>query len=227
MNKARVNKKGRRLTRILLICIVLVLLFCAAVNAVVIFKSKPYIIDSKQASKADADCILVLGALVWKNGSLSLMLEDRVLEGIALYKDGVSDRILMSGDHGRKDYDEVNHMKEYAVEKGVPADDIFMDHAGFSTYESMYRAKEIFEAKKIIIVTQGYHLYRAVYEARALGLDAYGVASDPREYPNMAYNQAREILARIKGFAQVIIHPKPTYLGDVIPISGSGSLTDD
>ena len=226
MNKAQLKRDGRRwLVGILLTCIVLALL-CGAVNAVVIFKSKPYIIDSEQASKADADCILVLGALVWKNGSLSLMLEDRVLEGIAMYEDGVSDRILMSGDHGREDYDEVNRIKQYAIDKGVPADDIFMDHAGFSTYESMYRAKEIFKAKKIIIVTQGYHLYRAVYVARTLGLDAYGVASDPREYPNMAYNQAREFLARIKDFAQVILHPKPTYLGDVIPISGSGSLTN-
>jgi len=227
MKEKRSSRRGRRwLAGILLTCVVFVCL-CGILNGVVIFASRPYIMEEEQASKLDADCILVLGALVWKSGQLSLMLEDRVLEGIALYGKGASGRLLMSGDHGREDYDEVNRMKQYAVGKGVPADHIFMDHAGFSTYESMYRAKEVFQAKKIVIVTQGYHLYRAVYVARALGLDAYGVASDPRGYPNMPYNQAREFLARVKDFAQVVLHPKPTYLGDVIPITGSGSLTDD
>ena len=109
-------------------------------------------------------------------------------------------KILMSGDHGQEDYDEVNAMKKYAVEKGVAADDVFMDHAGFSTYETMYRARDVFQAKKVIIVTQKYHLYRAVYIARALGLEAYGIASDPRPYSSVVYNNAREFLARVKDF---------------------------
>ena len=98
------------------------------------------------------------------------MLEDRLKEAVSLYNQNISSKIIMSGDHRKADYDEVNIMKEYAIEQGVASEDIFMDHAGFSTYESMYRAKEVFEANKIVIVTQKYHLYRALYIAKQLGL---------------------------------------------------------
>ena len=118
-------------------------------------------------------------------------------------------------------------MKQYLIEAGVPSEDIFMDHAGFSTYESMYRARDVFQAKKILIVTQKYHLYRAVYDARALGLDAYGVASDPRSYAGQSYRNLREILARNKDFVFSIVKPEPTYLGEPIPVWGSGDLTND
>ena len=155
------------------------------------------------------------------------MLEDRLLEGINLYKNNVSSKIIMSGDHGREDYDEVNLMKNYAIEKGIPSEDIFMDHAGFSTYETMYRAKEIFKAKKVIIVTQNYHMYRALYDAKKLGLDAYGVCSDPRQYVGATYREIREILARDKDFVKCIFKPKPTYLGDEVPVSGNGDITND
>ena len=102
-----------------------------------------------------------------------------------------------------------------------------MDHAGFSTYESMYRAKEIFGVKKVIIVTQGYHLYRAVYIAESMGLEAYGVASDYRSYAGQMSRDIREILARVKDFGTSILKPYPTYLGETIPISGDGDLTND
>ena len=104
--------------------------------------------------------------MVWGKDTLSHMLEDRVLGAIDVYERGGAKKILMSGYHGQEDYDEVNAMKKYAVEKGVAADDVFMDHAGFSTYETMYRARDVFQAKKVVIVTQKYHLYRAVYIAR-------------------------------------------------------------
>ena len=155
------------------------------------------------------------------------MLEDRLNEGIKLYKEGISSKIIMSGDHGRKDYDEVNIMKKYAIEQGVPSEDIFMDHAGFSTYESIYRAREIFKVNKIIIVTQKYHLYRALYIANKLGIETYGVNADPRRYVGAAYREVREILARNKDFIKCIIKPKPTYLGESIPVSGNGDLTND
>lgn len=116
-------------------------------------------------------------------------------------------------------------MKEVAVQNGVPADNVFMDHAGFSTYESMYRARDVFQVEKMVIVTQEYHLYRAVYNARKLGIDAYGFAADRLEYP--IYNDVREALARLKDFFYCIVEPEPTYLGEVIPISANGSLTDD
>jgi len=118
-------------------------------------------------------------------------------------------------------------MKAFAIEQGVPSEDIFMDHAGFSTYESLYRAKEVFEAKKVVIVTQKYHLYRALYIANQLGIEAYGVGSDPRRYVGEAYREFREILARNKDFFGCIIKPKPTYLGETIPVYGSGDLTND
>lgn len=172
------------------------------------------------------DCIIILGAGIWGDKP-SPMLEDRLKEGILLYNNEVSDKIIMSGDHGREEYDEVNTMKKYAIENGIPSENIFMDHAGFSSYESIYRAKEIFNAKKVVIVTQKYHLYRALYIANQLGLEAYGVGADPRQYVGAIYREAREILARNKDFIKCIFKPEPTYLGDTIPVSGNGDITND
>jgi len=175
----------------------------------------------------DIDCILVLGAGVWENNKPSHMLEDRLLQSIELYQEGVAPKLIMSGDHGQEDYDEVNVMKNFAKERGIEAEDIFMDHAGFSTYESIYRAKEIFEVDKMVIVTQKYHLYRALYIADKFGITAYGVASNPREYAGQAYRELREVASRNKDFFMCILKPEPTYLGKTIPVSGSGAQTDD
>ena len=175
----------------------------------------------------DADCILVLGCQVKDDGVPSHMLEDRLKRGVLLYELGAAPKLLMSGDHGRTDYNEVGTMKAYAMDAGIPSEDIFMDHAGFSTYESIYRAKEIFCAKKVIIVTQKYHLYRALYIARALGLEAWGVDADYRSYTGQASREVREVLARVKDFGLSILQPKPTYLGQQIPITGSGDATND
>ena len=194
------------------------------INFYVKKSAEKYILTPENAGSG-YDCILVLGCGV--NGSTpSYMLEDRLLQGIELYKNGASGKLLMSGDHGRKNYDEVNVMKDFATDRGIASEDVFMDHAGFSTYESMYRAKEIFKAEKILIVTQNYHLYRAIFDARALGLDAYGVASDPRSYSGQLYRDIREILARNKDFAYSIIKPEPTYLGEAIPVQGNGNQTN-
>jgi vancomycin permeability regulator SanA len=146
---------------------------------------------------------------------------------LELYEQGIAPKLLMSGDHGREEYDEVNVMKSFVVERGVPSEDVFMDHAGFSTYESVFRAKEIFQTQKIVIVTQGYHLYRAIYIAQALGMDAYGVASDYRAYAGQTLRDLREVLARVKDMATCIFRPSPTYLGEVIPIWGDGDITND
>lgn len=173
------------------------------------------------------DCILVLGCGVYSDGTPSPMLSDRLKRGISLYKKGYAPKILMSGDHGQESYDEVNAMRDYALAQGVPAEDIFMDHAGFSTYESMYRARDIFCAEKILIVTQKYHLYRAVYIANKLGLKASGIDSDYRQYAGQDYLDVREFAARCKDFLTCIFKPEPTFLGDTIPVSGSGLLTVD
>lgn len=183
--------------------------------------------DGDYSAVSDADCIIVLGAGIDDDGGPSPILEDRLIKGLELYDEGVSRKLLMSGDHGRVEHDEVNLMKNYAIEQGVPSESVFMDHAGFSTYETMYRARDVFQAQKVVIVTQSYHLYRAVYIANQLGLDAYGVSTDPRYYGGELYREAREILARDKDFFKCILKPEPTYLGDPIPISGSGDATND
>ena len=174
-----------------------------------------------------ADCILVLGCLVKNSGEPSHMLEDRLKRAVELYHAGVAPKILMSGDHGSKDYNEVQAMKQYAIEQGVPSEDIFMDHAGFSTYESCYRANAIFSADNVVIVTQGYHLYRALYIADKMGMEAYGVNADYRTYYNQKMRDAREVLARVKDFFYILFRPEPTYLGEKIPISGNGDITND
>ena len=198
-----------------------------AVNGYVVSSTKNRILTPQQATAlTDVDCILVLGCYVFADGRPSDMLHDRLAQGVALYKAGASGKLLMSGDHGRTDYDEVNAMKGYALAENVPSEDVFMDHAGFSTYESVYRAKEIFGAKKIIIVTQGYHLHRALHIAKALGVEAYGVASDPRTYSGQFYRDVREVLARNKDFVNGIFKPQPTYLGEAIPIFGDGNITN-
>ena len=170
--------------------------------------------------------MLVLGCGVWGDKP-SHMLEDRLLVGIELCKNGASEKLLMSGDHGRDEYDEVNVMKKFATDRGLDSEDVFMDHAGFSTYESMYRARDIFKAKKVLIVTQEYHLYRAIFVARRLGLDAHGVTSDLRDYGGQIFRDIREILARNKDLVYTIIKPEPTYLGEAIPVQGDGNATND
>jgi SanA protein len=194
------------------------------INVCVKSSVKDKIMTVEEAASLDSDCILILGAGVWDGGRPSYMLEDRLLQGIELYENGASDRLLMSGDHSRKEYDEVNVMKRFAIDKGINSEHIFMDHAGFSTYESLYRARDVFQADRIIIVTQRYHLYRALYIAENLGLEAYGVASDPRQYFGQEIRDLRETLARVKDFFTVIFKPEPTYLGEAIPLSGNGVL---
>ncbi|MBR4016465.1 MAG: YdcF family protein [Oscillospiraceae bacterium] len=197
-----------------------------SINGHVVLSTKKQIISPSEAAAKNADCVLILGCGILSSGQPSAMLSDRLAQGVALYKDGAAPKLLMSGDHGQKDYDEVNVMKNYALGQGVPSEDVFMDHAGFSTYESIYRAKSIFQAKKVIIVTQKYHLHRALYIANALGLEAYGVASDPRAYAGQTYRDVREILARNKDFFASIIKPAPTYGGNPIPVYGDGNLTN-
>ena len=210
-----------------IIAIIIIAVIVININLYVKISINKKILKEEDYKKlSDIDCIIVLGAGIWKNKP-SPMLEDRLLEGINLYKNNVSNKIIMSGDHGRAEYDEVNIMKNYAIEKGVKSEDIFMDHAGFSTYESIYRAKEIFKAKKVVIVTQKYHLYRALYIAKQLDLEAYGVGADPRQYVGATYREIREILARDKDFIKCIFKPNPTYLGETIPVSGNGDATND
>lgn len=171
-----------------------------------------------------ADCILILGAGV-KDGKPKPMLRDRLLAGIEVYKSGAAEKIIMSGDHGRADYDEVNVMRAFALEQGVSAEDIFLDHAGFSTYDSVYRAKNIFGAENIIIVSQKYHLYRALYISEKLDVKAAGVSADLNSYGGQLKRDIREIIARDKDFFKCIVKPEAEIMGDKIPLDGDGSIT--
>lgn len=178
----------------------------------------------------EAQTVLILGARVHSNGRLSLMLEDRVLAGYDLYRMGKAKKILVSGDHGQTSYDEVNSIRRYLLKLNVPPEDIFMDHAGFDTYDSIYRAKAIFKIKRTIIVTQRFHVPRAIFIARGMGLDAVGFEADRHIYFHgpMIRSQLREALARTKAFLEVMaVHPKPKYLGEAIPITGDGRRTMD
>ena len=210
----------KKILKLIVVCILIIVL----INIYIILSVKNKIVDDIQDN--DNDCILVLGAGI-RGKNPSPMLEDRLLTAIELYNKGVAPKILVSGDHEYNDYDEVNVMKNYLIEKGIPSEDIFMDHAGLSTYDSVYRTKKIFKASKVIVVTQRYHLYRSLYISKSIGLNSYGVSASKQSYSFQTKRDIREIAARIKDFFKCIFKPEPTYLGEVIPIKGNGDRTND
>ena len=225
----RVILKGAKLIVIAVVSVALMgMLFLTGVNLYMKQSVKKRILTVEAAAElAEVDCILVLGASVYGD-SPSPMLADRVQRGVDVYKaGGGTTKLLMSGDHGGEYYDEVNVMKKYAKDEGVPSEDIFMDHAGFSTYDSMYRARSVFGAKKVIIVTQRYHLYRAVYIAKKLGRDAYGVAAEDISYGGQTKRDIREFFARGKDFVVGYLKPKSTIGGGHIDLAGNGDVTND
>lgn len=206
----------------------LCLLAVLTINIVVCASGQARILapDEVAMDGQDFDCILVLGAGVKANGTPSDMLRDRLEVGIELYELGVSDRMLMSGDHMQHDYDEVGVMKRYAVDAGVPSEHVFLDHAGLSTYDSLYRSAHLYGAKKVLIVTQEYHLYRALYIAKSLGMEAYGVSASLRPYRLQTMRDVREVAARVKDVLLCIGQPPSTYLGACVDLSGNGNDTD-
>ena len=165
---------------------------------------------------------MVLGASVYQNGTLSPILSARADRAIELYRLGKVKKILVTGDNGDLAHNEVNPVGNYLVARGIPKEDIFLDHAGFDTYSSMYRAREIFRIKEMLIVSQPFHLARAVYIARALGLTAYGVEAGGEPTP---YNTLREVPATIKALADLYLKREPKYLGEQYPIEGRGNDT--
>lgn len=220
-------KTKRQILRICLLVLAAALLLGLGPNLVILLAACGKTAAPEETEPGWGDCILVLGAGLMPDGSPSLMLGERIRTGIRLYEAGAAPKLLMTGDHTRADHDEVNAMKDAAMAEGVPSEDVFMDHAGVSTYDSLYRAREIFGARRIVIVTQAYHLPRALYIAERLGMEAVGVACDTRRYAGQLYRDVREILARTKDFYQCILQPRSAYLGDSIPLSGSGDVTND
>ncbi len=142
---------------------------------------------------------IVLGASV-VNGRLSHMLEDRMKTAVYLYKNGKAKKLLLSGDYESEDYNEVGAMKRYALENGVAEEDILLDYSGFSTYETVSRAKKLFGVNRAVIVTQRYHLYRAIYIGRSFGMDVIGADAAIRSYRGQTARNMREILALDKDF---------------------------
>ena len=197
----------------------------AAINYYVEKTGSQYVTTAEQLAKAD--CIIVPGAQVIGE-QVSYTLSKRLETALQHYESGAAPKIIVSGDHGQQDYNEVKAMREYLVSRGVEKENIFMDHAGFSSYDTIYRAKEVFCAQSAIIVTQQEHLLRCLYIAKKLDLPAQGVACRDYEPYERGVQIQREYLARAKAFLYCeILHPKPRYLGEAIPVSGSGLITDD
>ena len=227
MERSREKSSKNKIVKRAVIAVILIGLICASSAFGISFyiqraaDDRIFAADSAW-SDFGADCILVLGCGVRDDGSPSPMLRDRMTTAVELYKSGAAPKLLVSGDHGRTGYDEVNVMRDFALKAGVPSEDIFMDHAGFSTYDSVYRAGEVFQVEKAVIVTQRYHLYRALYGCERMGTDSLGAAADQAVYRGQNYREFREVLARDKDLAKWIVKPDPTFLGDTIPISGTG-----
>lgn len=226
-----VERKRKRLGRVLLLTVLgiiaAVAVFFGITNAVVIGVGGGKIVTAEEAEHFDADCILVLGASVHPDGSPSIILQDRVNRAVELYNAGVAPKIIMSGDNSTAEYNEVRSMKNYAIEQGVPSEDIFCDHAGFSTYESMYRVQSIFGAERVVVVTQTYHQYRALYDANGLGLEAVGVPSDIHTFTQQLWFDIREIPARTKDFFYTLFKVPFAFDGESISLDQSGDITEE
>lgn len=227
MRKIKLKKWGKRIMGIFISLIIIVIL-TISITISVVNSYKKYIYNIEDIPSGN-DAIIVLGAGVRSDGTPSDILADRLETSLEVFKAGLGNTFVLSGDHGREEYNEVRAMKDYIMKDNIDEKIIFMDHAGFSTYDTMYRAKEIFKVDKAVIVTNEYHLPRALYIARKLGIDAYGVKSDIRGYQLMDSYKKREILAQIKDFLYVnILKPKPVLLGESIPVNSSdGRVTED
>ena len=193
-------------------------------NLVVCAVGGSLISTEQEALESDADCILVLGASVLPNGEPSAILRDRLDVGVELYEQGVAPKILVSGDNGDDSYNEVAAMKAYLVAQGIPSEDVFCDHCGFKTYDSMWRAHNIFGVERVVVVTQTYHEYRALYNAQGVGMQAWGVTSDLHTYDDQGYYDLREVFARIKDFGQVLTGAEATS-GETVSLEQSGDVT--
>ena len=208
-----------RLTRLLTLGCGAVLAFILLTNTVFYVTTKQYIYNSASDAPS-AEVALIPGAAILPNGAPTSIFIDRVDTAIDLYKEGKMLKILVSGDNSTVSHNEVNPVRLYLLSKGIPDQDIFLDHAGFDTYSSMYRARDIFGVTSVLITTQSFHLPRAVFTARRLGIQSYGVRADVGHI--LFRNYVREAFAAEKAVFDLVFHTKPKYLGDTIPITGDG-----
>lgn len=200
----------KKIFKYILIVLIVIMLVPVIINFYVILSTKNRVVSSDSKLLTDIDYIVILGAGI-RRGKPSPMLEDRLKTGILLYNEGISKKILITGDHENDDYDEVTVMKNYLLDQGIPEEDIVLDNYGISTYDSIYRVKKVYKADKVVIVSQRYHLYRALFLSNNLDLESYGVEANLRYYYGQEYREIREILARNKDFIKGIVKPKAVY----------------
>ena len=224
---AKRGKRGclGRLLGLALACALSLFAFVAVANVATIATTRGDVHVVADLVGYDADAVVVLGASVLPDGTPSDILKDRLETAVALYEAGCARAIIVSGDNRSTHYNESEAMKRYCVELGVPSEDVYEDHAGYSTYESMYRARHVFGCERIIVTTQAYHLYRAMFAASGWGMDACGVASDQGAYDNQGRYSTREAIARTKDFLQTIFRMPVETEGLAVSLSESGDLT--
>lgn len=242
MNQDSANKqKAGKLFYILFVLVALVVaagLYSVVINSHIREKSEDKIIFdlkengetlSEEALSAikelNPECIIVLGCAIEDYETPTDMLRDRLDAGIALYNMGVAPKILLTGDNGQLEYNEIHTMLTYTLQAGVPPEDVFCDHAGFSTSESMIRASNIFSVKSAVIVTQRYHEYRALYNAQKMGINALGVSASQEKYLGQPLREMRELLARNKDFLLFNIGNPSAVGGEKIDITGDGRVS--
>ena len=222
MDYYKTMSKKKKAFRLFILCVCAAVIFILTINIFVVRTAGPLIITAEEAAgKGPFDCILVLGASVTEYGPSS-MLADRLDKGLELFGLGASDIMLLSGDNRMADYNEVHAMRNYVLEHGgevgLSADNVYLDYAGFSTYDSAVRAKEVFGAERVVIVTQRYHLYRAVFNAKKAGLDVYGIAAADTKIGQI-FRDLREVPARVKDFFLTLVGADPVFLGDPVPLA--------
>lgn len=211
-------KKFLRILLWLTILSLSALLFVLLINLQVASYSKDKIYRSAEVVPAENRIAIVLGAKVWDDGSLSHALLDRVTTAVELYKAGKVKKLLMSGDNPTQEYDEPTAMKAEAVRQGVPENDVVLDFAGRRTYDTCYRAKEIFEVKKAIIVSQEFHLARSIYLCQNMEIDSIGIIANKRNYLAENYWAFREFFSVFSAWFEMNFIPFEPIKGNKEPI---------
>ena len=203
----------KKLSKIIIILITILFIIISIINIIMISYSSNYI--DKDVNYDEISYVLVLGAGI-RNNYPSLMLKDRLDKAIEVYNDTKA-KLILSGDSIKSDeYDEVGKMKKYMLDNNIPIEDLILDEHGISTYDSIYRIKDMTKGKKIAIITQRYHLYRALYIASSLDINSYGIPAQGENYFGQEYREFREVLARNKDFVKCMIAPSSKYTDKII-----------
>lgn len=219
----------RRCVRALLLVGVLAALAIAVANVVTVAATRDRVVTvngaASELASDPADAVVVLGASVYADGTPSDILADRLEVACDLYKAGAVRAVIVSGDNRTSHYNESDAMKAYCVALGVPSEAVYVDHAGNTTYESMWRARYVFGAERIVVATQAYHLYRAMFTADCLGMQVWGVPCDKGAYDNQRAYSVREVLARAKDFYAALLRLPVETSGEAVSLDASGDLT--